>query len=319
MRRLSARAHLTRRLREEKGAAAVFVALVMTVVLGSAAIAVDVSSEYADHHQLRNGADAAALAVALDCARGDCGSYQVTARTAVQDNLTSADATVATPTASVSATTATVTARATSTHLFGAILGQPKSAVSATSSASWIPTTRGRANFPLIISYCEYQGQVARHPLGNKSTFRINATTQLGGACAGPDGTTTLSGYAVTNPDVSTGCRTTSTLGSFVTGYADMYGSRLPPYCTNAYLGGLIGSDLLIPVWDQVSGTSVADMKYHVWGYAAFHFKGVEAWATDPALIGYFTYAAQQSDATTASTTTAPDLGARSVYLSKQG
>ena len=346
MRRLTER--LTRRLppmqlRDEKGAAAVFVALTMTMLVGCAAIAVDVSSMYADRHQLQNGADAAALAVALDCARNLCGDVVGTATTAVRANTTAADAadaTIGSPTVTVTGRSTTVTARATSNHFFAPVLGRSSDDVTARSSATWIPTTRGRANFPLAISYCEYQGQIARHPLGNTTTYRINATTQLGGSCNGPSGTT-LSGYAVTQPDTAAGCRTTSTLGSTVAGYADgdggsyggsyggWYGSwygagygsgyGLPATCTTAYLGSLYGSDLLIPVWDKVSGSGT-DMRFRVYGYAAFHFMGADPYSSDPALIGYFTHAAQQSDATTASTlTTAPDLGARSVYLSKQG
>jgi Flp pilus assembly protein TadG len=325
------------RLRDEKGAAAVFVALTMTMLVGCAAIAVDVSSMYADRHQLQNGADAAALAVALDCARNLCGDSAGTAAAAVRANTTAADAadaTIGAPAVAQSGRTTTVTARATSNHFFAPALGQASSVVTATSAATWIPTTRGRANFPLAISYCEYQGQIARHPLSTTTTYRINATTQLGGSCNGPNGTT-LSGYAVTEPDTATGCRTTSTLGATVEAYGNMFGGSyggwygsgsgygsgagLPATCTTTYLGSLYDSDLLIPVWDQVSGSG-SDLRFRVWGYAAFRFKGADPYSSDPALIGYFTYAAQQSDATTASTTTtAPDLGARSVYLSKQG
>jgi Flp pilus assembly protein TadG len=329
------------RLRDETGAVAVFVALSMTMMLGCAAIAVDVSSAYADRHQVQNGADAAALAVALDCARNSCGDITATATAAVQANTTAADAadaTIGAPTVTTTGATVTVTARATSNHFFAGVVGRPSDVVTARSSASWIPTTRGRANFPLAISWCEYQGQIARHPLGNTTTYRINATTQLGGSCNGPSGTT-LSGYAVTQPDTATGCRTTSALGNTLAGYVDGYGnsygswnggwygswngagsgsgSGLPGACTTAYLGSLYGSDLLIPVWDQVSGSG-SNLRFHVYGYAAFRFMGVDPYSYDPALIGYFTYAAQQSDATTASTSTAaPDLGARSVYLSK--
>jgi Flp pilus assembly protein TadG len=329
------------RLRDESGAVAVFVALTMTIMLGCAAIAVDVSSAYADRHQLQNGADAAALAIALDCARNSCGDSAGTATTAVRANTTAADAgdaTIGAPTVTTTGRTTTVTARATSNHFFGQVLGQASHVVTARSSASWIATTRGRANFPLAISWCEYMGQIARHPLGNTTTYRINATTQLGGNCNGPSGTT-LSGYAVTQPDTATGCRTTSTLGNTLAGYVDGYGNPyggwnggwygswngagygsgygLPAACTTAYLGSLYGSDLLIPVWDQVSGSGT-DIRFRVYGYAAFHFVGADPYSSDPALIGYFTYAAQQADATTASTSTAaPDLGARSVYLSK--
>ena len=55
---------------KERGAAAVLVAFSMVVLLGFAALAVDVGAMYAEKTQLQNGADATALAIAGDCAKG---------------------------------------------------------------------------------------------------------------------------------------------------------------------------------------------------------------------------------------------------------
>ena len=55
------------RLRGDEGAVAVLVAVVMAALLGFAAIVIDVGQLYAERRQLQNGADAAALALALDC------------------------------------------------------------------------------------------------------------------------------------------------------------------------------------------------------------------------------------------------------------
>lgn len=54
----------------ERGAAAVIVAFSMVVLLGFAALAVDVGAVYAEKAQLQNGADATALAIAGECAKG---------------------------------------------------------------------------------------------------------------------------------------------------------------------------------------------------------------------------------------------------------
>jgi Flp pilus assembly protein TadG len=67
MRRLS-----LRRRRDEKGAISVIVAILMVALLGFGAIVIDVGSLYAERRQLQNGADSAALAVAIDCGRGSC-------------------------------------------------------------------------------------------------------------------------------------------------------------------------------------------------------------------------------------------------------
>ena len=54
----------------ERGGISVLVAILMVALLGFAAVAVDVGMLYAERTQLRNGADAAAIAVAQKCARG---------------------------------------------------------------------------------------------------------------------------------------------------------------------------------------------------------------------------------------------------------
>jgi Flp pilus assembly protein TadG len=63
----------------EDGAALVLVAVSMVVLLGAVALSVDVGRIYQERRELQNGADAAALAVAHDCAAGDCGASETTA------------------------------------------------------------------------------------------------------------------------------------------------------------------------------------------------------------------------------------------------
>ena len=68
------------RLSGERGATAVLFALLLVPLLGFAAIAVDVGSLYAERARLQVAADAAAIAVAQDCSRGNCGDMLATAR-----------------------------------------------------------------------------------------------------------------------------------------------------------------------------------------------------------------------------------------------
>lgn len=58
------------RLNEEDGVVAVVVAILLSVVLGFAAISVDVGQLYQERRELQNGADGAAVAAAYDCAKG---------------------------------------------------------------------------------------------------------------------------------------------------------------------------------------------------------------------------------------------------------
>ena len=61
---------LTRHDDDERGAVLVWVALMLTVLIGVGALVIDAGALYTEKRQLQNGADAAALAVAADCANG---------------------------------------------------------------------------------------------------------------------------------------------------------------------------------------------------------------------------------------------------------
>jgi hypothetical protein len=65
---------LSEQPRDERdaGAVLIWVALTMVVLLGVGALVIDIGRLYVERRELQNGADAAALAVAQDCAGGDC-------------------------------------------------------------------------------------------------------------------------------------------------------------------------------------------------------------------------------------------------------
>lgn len=67
MRRLS---HRLRGLRRDEGVTVVLVGIILAVLLGLAGMAIDLGVVYAERRELRTAADAAALAIAEDCARG---------------------------------------------------------------------------------------------------------------------------------------------------------------------------------------------------------------------------------------------------------
>lgn len=68
-----------RRLNEEHGAAAVFIAVLLVVMFGMGALVLDVGHMFWERRQLQNGADAAALALAAKCAEGivDCANATI--------------------------------------------------------------------------------------------------------------------------------------------------------------------------------------------------------------------------------------------------
>lgn len=70
----------------DRGAVLVWVAGGLVALVGMGAMVLDVGAVYAERRDLQNGADAAALAVAKDCAAGDCLDEYATARTYANDN-----------------------------------------------------------------------------------------------------------------------------------------------------------------------------------------------------------------------------------------
>lgn len=68
-----------RRLDNEHGAVAVFVAIMLVIAFAMAALVIEIGQLYWERRQLQNGADAAALALAADCAEGivDCATASI--------------------------------------------------------------------------------------------------------------------------------------------------------------------------------------------------------------------------------------------------
>ena len=157
----------------ERGAVAVAVAICMVVLMGFAALAIDLGSAYSDRQQLQNGADAGALAIAESCQSGVCvDSADKYAKANKLDGQ--ATGTV------VNAGGGTVTVEAASTHTnwFAGVIGFPTTALSARATAEWGYPSGGSV-LPLTFSWCAFyqatggwddQGQ----PLNNTTEAVIN-------------------------------------------------------------------------------------------------------------------------------------------------
>ena len=70
----------------EAGAVVLFVVVFMVVLVGVGAIVIDLGALLHERRQLQNGADAAAFAVAIDCAHGACVAPSSTAATYASSN-----------------------------------------------------------------------------------------------------------------------------------------------------------------------------------------------------------------------------------------
>lgn len=176
---------------KERGAAAVLVAFSMVVLLGFAALAVDVGAMYAEKAQLQNGADATALAIAGQCAKG------VSCPVAMSDpnnRLANANAndgssgtfSVTQPTTSsvrVETNAQAVGSTQDSFALyFARVLGHEASVIHASAVASWGPPSQA-TTLPWTVSECVFRQFLSSSQLasldstgnfeGNPSTTRV--------------------------------------------------------------------------------------------------------------------------------------------------
>jgi Flp pilus assembly protein TadG len=160
-----------RRLTDEDGATAVIVAILLVALVGMTAFVVDIGDVMWERRMLQTSAEAAALAVAIDCAQGDCQDFDTTARDyADQNNRRGARVTsivgrdgVSPPTpadgqVTVLARTGTREAEGRLRQWFSAVLGQNEGlATGASATAVWGTTKIVDSELPLVVSICDWE------------------------------------------------------------------------------------------------------------------------------------------------------------------
>jgi Flp pilus assembly protein TadG len=300
MQRLTSR--LRRRLDGERGATAVVFALLLVPMLGFAAIAVDVGALYAERARLQVGADAAAIAVAQDCSRGNCGDMKATAQALISANDT--QGTAAEPVLSNDPVSVTVTGGTPKEHWFAPVIGHDATVVSATATVGWGSPSQGTAVLPLTFSWCEFQQQTGGGlPSGEiVRTVYFTKTSNTTG-CTGPSGNAVPGGFAYLDTDPDR-CDTTTAMNNRVTSKT---GNTVPSTCSTADLSEWLDQTVLLPLFDQV-GESGTNAWYRVYGYAAFRLTGYSlggqyysspkpCTGNDRCVTGYFTRFVELSDA----------------------
>jgi Flp pilus assembly protein TadG len=255
-----------RRLAGERGASAVLVALLLVPLLGAAALAVDLGSLYAQRAALQTAADAAALAIAQDCARGSCGATDATATSMITANASAASLAGVT----LDATTVTVQDRTVQPSWFARVLGVDSSTVGASATATWGNPGSLVAALPLAFSWCEFAAQTGGGlPSGTVSRTIYLTKTSGATGCTKPGGNVLPGGFGWTDTDPGA-CRASSHVGSQV---GSDPGNSPPGPCSPAYLAGLVGTTVLLPIFDQ-AGSQGSNGWYRVFGYAAFRVTG---------------------------------------------
>lgn len=273
--------------RDDAGATIVLVGIMMVVLLGMGALVVDVGQLYVERRELQNGADAAALAVAQDCAGGDCLDETTTAGTYADDNAHDGEAAVdevcgsgpgltpcATPPADVPATdwveVTTVTPDDDKVDfVFAPILGRDAGTVDASALAAW-GAVGSATTLPLTFSQCEYielGGDVdaGTFPSGLNYIY-FHDTTDAGTCPAGPSGADLPGGFGWL--DSSDDCGVDVTADGWI---ADKPGNGVPNDCEPS---DWRSAEVLVPIFDHANGLNGSNGEYHVAGFAGFRVSG---------------------------------------------
>lgn len=261
---------LRRTLGDERGSVGIIVAVAMVALCGCVALTVDIGALYAERAQLQNGADAAALAVAQDCADGSCVATSVTATSFATANANDATATVAAPvllanSVSVTVTTREVDGAGSLALLFAPALGIDTKRVGATATARWGSPKTGPAMIGMTFAPCVFKLDGAIQVIsmhGDSGGVSCSSTSPSGKLLPGGFGWLKDSGGS---------CRATVTAGSDAL-VTSSTGISLPPGC-EALLTSMAGETVLLPVYDDLGGTG-ASAYYHIRGWAAFRLLG---------------------------------------------
>ncbi|SDS42680.1 Tad domain-containing protein [Agrococcus carbonis] len=280
-----------KRERRDRGAVAVWVAILLVPLLAMAALAIDVSAANADRQRLQHGADAAALAVAQHCAVRACtGTAAVAASLATANNPMGGAARIEDLDVDPARGWVEVETASDRDFWFAPIIGIDDAELTARSAASWNQYPVRGSHLPLAISWCEIAhwarlgaSDVLRDATGNVVGLNIPAAATnvvlfskgnnsdfhncpVGTNPKGPNGTAPPGGF---------GWLTTSSPCTATTGAGGWFDSRpgRTPTCSDAELRAMIGQTVLVPIFDETRDSG-ANAQYRVFGYISFTLTG---------------------------------------------
>lgn len=265
--------------RDERGAVAVWVAISIIPILVFIAVVADVGLLFWEKGQLQNGADAAALAVAQECAAdsscsGGAGTLadEMAALNANDDSAASEllSLTVNTSSGKVEVRASTSTGSGTTIrHPFASIIVPTETTVDADATAEWGAPIAG-TTIPLAIAQCEFDDLPAQ-PADTQNPQRTlllinNGNTAEPCANGFPGGFGWLDG---------TGCQAEISAGGIVGGETGIQPNPNKNGCSATYLNTLLCKTVLIPLYSATTGQG-STATYTISRFAAFKITGLK-------------------------------------------
>lgn len=272
----------------QKGAASIIVAVLMVALLGCAALAVDVGAMYAEKAQIQNGADATALAIAGECAKGiNCPTAMANPANRLADSNANDGTTgvfsVTQPTANtvrVKTNARDLSGNNSFSLFFARVMGMDTSQITALAEASWGPPSSADT-LPWTVSMCVFEsfltpsqltelhstGTFTGNPLPTRILLRYDQNVPTFPGCAAQNG------YAPGGfgwLDTDSGCSASIDIATGDAGSNP--GNDLPSAC-QSMPATIKDSPVLIPVFTNAVQNG-QKTQYTLAGFLAFQVTG---------------------------------------------
>ena len=304
------------RTRSDRGQATVMTLVFLVVLLGMAALVLDVGSWYRADRAVQSTADAAALAGAqsLPYNPGNASTLAVQYGDKNGGGVNGSGITISNSSLGVNDTITvhlTRPAPGVFTKLFG--VNSVTVGAHATARASLMQQAQYIAPIGVNLKHPKLKGTVSCpcFGVGNPTTLPLGKTGAPGA-------------FDLLNVDGSHGGTGPQTLGDWIlkgySGYLPIGsylsdpGAKWNSKPVGDALTARIGTNLLFPVYDVIVGNG-ANATYHVVGWVGFHLTGFTAQGSSGSITGYFTQVIWDGIESVAGNGSNPDLGARVVKL----
>jgi hypothetical protein len=274
--------------RDERGQAIVLMTLSLVVIMGMAALVLDVGNWYHTKRRLQGTADAAALAGAQLLPNDPSGAQSQALAYANKNGGDVASGNITVSSTVLPNDTISVRARKTEAGIFSGILGIVSADIDARAKARVGPPTKARLVAPMVVD--------CLHPLihncNGDSTpdFGINTTMDYD-----PLGAPGAYGMLNLGGDQNPG---TSEEAAWITHGFDQYlplgnyrsdpGAKFSSSILQDALEARKGTVLLFPVFKVLDGTG-QNAIYEIIGWIGFHLTAFEVHGNNATLHGYFT------------------------------
>ncbi|HEX7144080.1 MAG TPA: pilus assembly protein TadG-related protein [Gaiellaceae bacterium] len=275
--------------KSESGQAFVLMALSLVVIMGMAALVVDVGNWYHTKRRLQATADAAALAGAQLLPKDSAGAQAMALSYANKNGGDVAGADIAVTSTAVADDTIGVRARKTDAGVFGSVLGIASADISARAKARVGPPLKARYVAPMVV-FCDHP---LIHNCNGDSTPDFGSDTTMDYDPMGAPGA-----FGMLNLDGGNGTPGSSDEADWILHGFNKYlglgdyrsdpGAKFSSSNIQDALEARRGSVLLFPVYRQLDGQG-QNAAYEIIGWIGFHLTSYEVHGNNSTLHGYFT------------------------------